>query len=75
MYIYEKAHQKIVRSALPKNEITEGTRKFENELTKLTMAIQIEAKFPTDHSTVQYFTKDRDRKAHECVRSCTLLID
>lgn len=49
MYKYEKAHQKMVRSALPKNEITEGTRKFENELTMLTIAIQIEPKFPIDH--------------------------
>lgn len=46
-YMYEKLHQKIVRSALPNNLITLGTRKLENELTILTIAIPIEPMFPT----------------------------
>lgn len=46
-YMYEKLHQKIVRSALPNMLITLGTRKLENELTMLTIAIPIEPMFPT----------------------------
>ena len=53
--MYEKLHQKIVRSALPNMLITLGTRKLENELTMLTIAIPIEPMFPTiKYATSEY---------------------
>ena len=49
-YKYENPQKKIVLSGVLKNDITEGTRKLENEFTKLTMAIQIDPKLPIQYN-------------------------
>ena len=52
-YKYENPQKKIVLSGVLKNDITEGTRKLENEFTKLTMAIQIDPKLPIYNKLIE----------------------